>query len=198
MMIEAARPTAGLRVQGPGRAVTVVGILVALWCVGFAAVNVAFELTGRFDDGDLAEYSSGLTVMNWFVVGLKLLGAAVAVLSIARRPPRQMSTDALTVLVWGAFATLAVYALGSLVQAAGMVLEVRGSADQIDVLGVVYLLFFLAAATGYGVLALSYTGRHGLRKGPVALGVLVAPVLLAGIMLAAPAALTLMGLLPAT
>ena len=63
-----------------------IGVLTALWCTGFAVVNVAFELAGRFRDGPYARYAAGIAVMNWFVVGLKAVGAAVALRSISDRP----------------------------------------------------------------------------------------------------------------
>src|SRR5664279_248910 len=53
----------------------------AAWCLGFAAVNIALQVTGRFASGPYADLAAGLAVMDWIVVGLKLLGAAVAVLA---------------------------------------------------------------------------------------------------------------------
>src|SRR5215203_2586173 len=78
--------------DGPGPVVTAIGILMALWCLGFAVVNVVFEITGHFAGGAYAWYASGLSVMNWLVAGLKVLGAVVALLSVARRPGRVSST----------------------------------------------------------------------------------------------------------
>jgi hypothetical protein len=57
----------------------------ATWCVGFATVDIVLESTGHLADGEYAEHAAALTVMNWLVVGLTLLGAAVAVLSVAKR-----------------------------------------------------------------------------------------------------------------
>ena len=158
--------------QGP--AVTATAALVALGSLGFALVNIIFEVSDRFADGPYAEYASGLTVMNWLVAGLKLVGAAVALLSVARRP-RLVSPPVMAVLLWGAFATLGVYALGSVVQAIGMALGLMGSAAQIDVAGVAYVLASLLFAAGYGVLAISYARRHGLKRGSVVVGVLGGP-----------------------
>src|SRR5690242_5552630 len=89
----------------PGIGTTATGCLVALCCLGFAVFNVVFELTDHFADGPYAEYSSGLAVMNWLVVALKVVGAAVASLSVASRP-RFLSPVVLGVLLWGAFAML--------------------------------------------------------------------------------------------
>ncbi|MFJ2028188.1 hypothetical protein [Streptosporangium sp. NPDC087985] len=187
------RPQAPAR---PGTGVTVTGRLVALCCIGFAVVNIVFEMTDHFADGPYAAYASGIAVMNWLVVGLKTMGAAVALLSLAKRP-RFLPPALLGVLLWGAFAMLGVYSLGSVVQAVGMATGLSGTADQIDLAGVGYVLFFLLLATGYGVLAISHSRRFGLRKGVAVLGVLGAPVMLGLILLAAPLLLAALGLIPA-
>jgi hypothetical protein len=179
----------------PWPVVTATGILMALWCLGFAAVNVVFEITGHFAGGAYAHYASGLSVMDWLAAGLKALGAVVALLSAARRP-RLLNPAVVTVLVWAAFATLAVYALGCVAEAAGVGLGLIGGASQIDARSVAYVLFFLVAAIGYGVLATSYSRRHPQRKGLVILGVLGAPVVLGSLLLAIPALLAAVGLLP--
>jgi hypothetical protein len=101
------------------------------------------------------------------------------------------------VLLWGAFATLAVYAVGNVVQVIGMVSGLTGSADQIDLAGAAYVLFFLVVAAGFGVLAISYSRRFGLRKGVAVLGALGAPVALAAILLAMPQLLAALGIMPA-
>lgn len=178
-----------------GTGATVVAVLVAVACLGFAAANVAFEVTGRFADGPYAEYASGLTVMNWLVVVLKLAGAAVAVLSVVG--PRSGRPAVLGALVWAAFGTLGVYAAGNVVQAAGLALGATGSPDQIDLAGVGYVLFFLLLATGFGILAVSYSRRQGLRR-PVALaGVVGAPLVLGSLLVGFPALLAALGVMPA-
>jgi hypothetical protein len=63
-------------------------------------------------------------------------------------------------MVWSVFAMLAVYVLGGMAQALGMMLGLMGSAGPIDLAGVAYLIFFLTAATGWGMLAVSYSERH--------------------------------------
>ena len=155
----------------PRPIVTVIAILMALWCLGFAVVNVVFEITGHFAGGAYAHYTPGLSVMDWLVAGLKVVGAVVALLSVAQRP-RPVSPAVVTMAVWAAFATLAVYALGSAAEAAGMGLGLIGGADRIDAASVGYVLFFLAAAAGYGVLATSYSRRHPHGKGLAILGVI--------------------------
>lgn len=179
----------------PGPVVRAIGILMALWCLGFATVNVVFEVTGHFADGPFGHYASGLSVMDWLVAGLKVVGAVVALLSVAQRP-RFVSSAVVTVLVWAAFATLGVYALGSVAEAAGMGLGLIGGIDQIDTASVAYVLFFLVAAAGYGVLAISYSRRHPHGKGLAVLGALSAPVVLGLLLLALPALLAAFGLLP--
>lgn len=181
----------------PRLAVMVIGWLTAVWCAAFAVVNIVLEGTDHLADGEYAEYTSALTVMNWLVVGLKLLGAGVALLSVSRRPP-PVSANLLGVAVWGAFATIAVYFLGSLVQAVGMVSGLTGSVSEIDVADLAYLIFFLPAAIGWGVLASSYSRRHGLGWHAAALGVLGAPVVLGFLLVAMPALLAGFGLMPSS
>ena len=180
----------------PGTGVRVIASLIALWCIGFVVINVVLEGTGHFADGPYAEYASGLTVMNWLVVGLKMAGAALALLSVAG-DSRFLSPASMTVLVWGAFATLGVYALGSVTEAVGMIAGLTGTAGQIDVASVAYVLFFLLAAAGFGVLAISYSRRHRVRKRFALLGVLGAPIVLGLILLVFPALLAALELMPA-
>jgi hypothetical protein len=181
----------------PGMGIIATGRLVALCCIGFAVFNIVFELTDHFADGPYAEYSTGFAVMNWLVVGLKVVGAAVALLSVASRP-RLLPPVVLGVLLWGAFAMLGVYAAGNVVQAIGMVSGLAGSTDQIDPAGVAYVLFFGVVAAGYGVLAISYSRRFKLRKGVAVLGALGAPVALGVILLAVPMLLAALGVMPAS
>ncbi|MCT2582197.1 hypothetical protein [Actinophytocola gossypii] len=175
--------------------VPVVGVLVGLCCLGFALVNVVFEVTGHFDRGRYAEYSSAFSVLNWLVVVLKVAGAAVALLSVARRP-WPVPAAVVTVSLWGAFATLAGYALGSVAEAVGMAVGLTGTVDGIDLAGIVYVLFFLLVAAGFGVLAVSYSRRHGTRRRLAVLGVLGGPVLLGLVLVAVPALLAAVGLMP--
>jgi hypothetical protein len=163
--------------------------VMAAWCLGFAAVNIAFQATGRFASGPYAEFAAGLAVMDWLVVGLKLLGAAVAVWAVIERPP----TAVRTVLVWGAFALLGLYSAGNLVELAGMVLSDPG---EIEPRSLAYVVFFLAGAAGYGALAVSYSRHTQARRSHAVLGVLGAPLVLGALLVAAPAALAALGLFP--
>ncbi|MEH7237732.1 hypothetical protein [Bacillus sp. JJ1562] len=180
----------------PGPGVTVIGVLMALWCMAFAVVNIVFEVTDYFAGGPLADYTAGITVMNWLVVSFKALGAVVALLSVANIPKLHLPA-LMTVLLWGAFATLGLYALGSVTQALGMISGFAGTADQINLKGVGYVFMFLLAAVGYGFLAVSYSRRHGTRRGYAVLGVVGAPVVLGLIFIVVPMLLFTLGLLPA-
>lgn len=198
MSTSATTGSRGTRPHVPPRpAVTLIGWLIAAWCVGFAAVNIALEGTDHLADGEYADSAAAFTVMNWLVVGLKLAGAVVALLSVSHRPP-PVSSRLLGVGVWGAFATLGVYVLGSTAQAIGVVSGASGSRSQIDLLDLAYLIFFLFAALGWGVLAMSYSKRHDEGWGVAALGALSAPVLLGFLLVAMPMLLAALGKMPSS
>ena len=162
------------------------------WCVGFAAVNVVMEASGRFGHGPLAGYAGGLAVMAWLVVGLKLLGALAAVLTVVEWP-RRMPSSARTTLVWGAFGLLALYSAGNAAELGHLLVT---APEQITVRSLAYVVFFAAGAVGYGVLAVSHFRRAGRNRRSAVLGVLGAPVLLGLLLGAAPAVLSAAGLLP--
>ncbi len=118
-------------------------MLMALWCIAFALVNVFFEATDHFAGGPAAKYAAGISVMNWLVVGIKLLGAAVALLSVANIPKLQLPA-LMTVLLWET-TQCSPSVLGSITQALGMITGLTGTADQIDLAGVGYVFMFLMA-----------------------------------------------------
>jgi hypothetical protein len=178
-----------------GRPVVVVGLLVALCCLAFATVNVLFEATDYFADGPNAEYAAAISVANWLVTALKIVGAAAALLSIAPRP-WLLRPPLVGVLVWGSFATLAVYAVGAVVEAAAIAAGVIGDRSDITVRSVAYVLFFCALAAGFGVLATSYRRRYRLGRGVVALGLLGAPTVLGLVLVGLPSVLTALGVMP--
>ncbi|MDT0302648.1 hypothetical protein [Streptomonospora wellingtoniae] len=179
----------------PGRAVTATAVLTALACAGFALVNVVFEATDRFSAGPYADYAAGLAVMNWLVVGLKIVGAGMALLSVA--PERRWApAPLLAVPLWAAFATLGVYGLGSLVQALGLAAGITGSPDRIGAAGAAYVLFFLLSAVGFGTLALSHTRRHRVRARVAVAGSLGAPLVLGGVFMGIPGLLVALGVMP--
>ncbi|MCG5219358.1 hypothetical protein [Streptosporangium sp. KLBMP 9127] len=57
--------------------------------------------------------------------------------------------------------------------------------------------FFLFGAAGYGILARSYSRHTGPGPGPAVTGVIGAPLLLAALLVAAPAVLAAAGIMPA-
>ena len=184
--IERRRPTP------PGPFVVAVGLLVALWCVGFAAISVWFEFTDYFGVGEYADDAAAISVANWFVTVLKVMGAAVALLAVTRTP-RFLAPRIVGTLLWAAFATLAVYVVGSISQAVFMLTGVAGDAEQVDASSVGYVLAFLLAATGYGILAISYARRAGLGARVILIGFCGAPVVLASVFVILPAILEAVG-----
>lgn len=179
-------------VVAPDRAVVAVGVLVALWCAGFAAISVWFELTDHFGTGRYADEAAALSVANWFVVVLKVVGMVLALLAVH---PRLVAPRIVGTLLWAAFATLAVYVAGSLTQAFVMLTGIAGDADQVDVGSVAYLIAFLLAAAGFGILATSHANRVGLSTRLKLIGACGAPLVLASVLVILPAILRAAGLL---
>jgi hypothetical protein len=184
-------------VARPTTSVRIVAALVALWCAGFAAVSIWFEVTDYFATGQYADDAAGLSVANWLVTALKVLGVAVALLAVARRP-RPVGPRTVGTMMWAAFATVGVYVLGSIAQAVVMVTGLAGDADEIDLAAVAYVLLFALAAAGFGVLAISYARRARLGKREMLLGALGAPVVLGGVLVVLPVILAAAGLLPSS
>lgn len=183
-------------IDPPGKFVVAVGFLVALWCAGFAAISVWFELTDYFGTGQYADDAAAISVLNWFVAVLKLMGVAVALLAVSRTP-RFLGPRVVGTFLWAAFATLAVYVAGSITQAVAMLTGVAGDADRIDAPAVGYVLAFLLAATGFGILATSYARRAGLGTRVMLIGVCGAPLVLGSVLVILPAILKAVGLLSA-
>jgi hypothetical protein len=98
-------------------------------------------------------------------------------------------------LLWAAFATLAVYVVGSMIQAEVMLTGIAGEAEQVDASAVGYVLAFLLAAAGFGILATSYARRAGLGARVMLIGVCGAPVVLSSVLVLLPAILRAGGLL---
>jgi hypothetical protein len=181
----------------PGRGVVAIGWVMALWCIGFAAANVVLiQETGHFADSAFPEYAAGLSVLSWVVFALKLLGAAVALLSVSRLPGA-LSPRLVAVLVWGAAALLGVYALGSVVEAVGIVTGMTGSPDDITLKSIGYVLFFVLGAIGYGVLARSFSRRYETGRRTALVGLLGGPLMIGVILVAIPAVLVALGVMPA-
>ena len=98
-------------------------------------------------------------------------------------------------LLWAAFATLAVYVVGSIAQAVVMLLGVACDAEQVDASAVGYVVAILLAATGFGSLATSYARRAGLGARVMLIGVCGAPVVLGSVLVLLLAILRAVGLL---
>jgi len=191
---EAEQVERGHRVDLPGPVVVAIGVLVALWCAGFAAINVWYELTDHFGTGRYADDRAALSVANWLVAVLKLVGVALAVLAVH---PRLVAPRTVGTLLWAAFATVSVYVAGSVVQAFVMVAGIAGDPDQVDAGSVAYALAFLLAATGLGILAISHSRRAGLRTRFKVIGVCGAPLVLGSVLIILPAILRAVGVLSA-
>lgn len=59
------------------------------------------------------------------------------------------------------------------------------------------MLFFIAAAAGFGILAISYSRRHLVRKALALIGVVGAPVMLLLVLVIVPTVLVGLGIMPA-
>jgi hypothetical protein len=171
-----------------------VGALVALWCAVFASISLWFEVTDRFASGQYAADAAALSVVNWFVFVVKLVGVAVAVLAISQ-PPRLLAAPFVGMLLWAAFATVAIYVLGSLAQAVVMLTGIAGDAGRIDAAAVGYVVAFLLATAGFGVLAISYARRASLGRRELLVGLCGGPLVLGSILVVLPALLKAAGLL---
>jgi hypothetical protein len=112
--------------------------------------------------------------------------------------PRQL----LGVGLWGAFGLLGLYSAGNLVIPVGTVSGLLApsaawtAAGGVTPRAVLYVLFFLAGAAVYGVLAVWFHRRHHLRWTSAVAGLAGAPLLLGLLLAAAPAILGRWGLLP--
>ena len=166
----------------------------ALWCAGFAGISIWFELTDHFETGRYADDATAISVVNWFVTVLKLVGTGLAVLAVH---PRLVAPRTVGTLLWAAVATLTVYVVGSITQAFVLLAGIAGDADQIDAGSVAYLLAFMLAAAGFGILATSHARRAGLGARIKVIGACGAPLVLGSVVIL-PAILRAAGLLSAS
>jgi hypothetical protein len=187
----------------PGVPVRALGYAAAAWCLGFAAVS-AWQVARPATPQRYAAEASGLAIMSVLVGLLKLAGAAVALAAVAVRPgrprrPRQL----LGVALWGAFGLLALYSAGNLAITVGTVSGLLApsaawtAAGGVTPKAVLYVLFFLAGAALFGVLAVWFHRRHQLRWTTAVAGLAGAPLLLGLLLVVIPAILGRWGLLPA-
>jgi hypothetical protein len=196
-------PPASPRRPLPGGAARAVGYVAAGWCLGFAAVS-AWQLAAG-PVGPAERYASGLAILIVLVGVLKLVGAAVALAAVLVRPgPRpHWPVQLLGVALWGAFGVLGLYSAGNLVITAGTVSGLLApsaawtAAGGVTPRAVGYVLFFLAGAALFGVLAVWFHRRHHLPWTAAVAGLAGAPLLLGLLLAAAPAVLGHLGLMPA-
>ena len=187
----------------PPTTVRALGYTAAAWCLLFAAVSAWQVVAGPAADQRLAADASGLAIMSALVGVLKLAGAAVALAAVLAPPglPRR-PLQLLGVALWGAFGLLTLYSAGNLVITVGTVSGLLApsaawtAAGGVTPKAVLYVLFFLAGAGLFGVLAVWFHRRHRLRWTSAVAGLAGAPLLLGLLLAAAPAILGRWGLLP--
>jgi hypothetical protein len=134
---------------------------------------------------------------------LKLAGAALALAAVRVRPGRpRRPRRLLGVALWAAFGLLGLYSAGNLFITAGTVSGLLQPSAAWTAAGgatakaIGYVLFFLAGAALFGVLAVWFHRRHRLGWTSVVAGLAGAPLLLGLLLAAAPAVLGRWGLLP--
>jgi hypothetical protein len=188
----------------PARAL---GYAAAGWCLGFAGVSAWLVAAGPIGHPQArqrsAAYASGLAIMSVLALVLKLAGAAVALAAVLVRPGRpRRPRRLLGVALWGAFGLLSLYSAGNLAITIGTVGGLLApsaawtAAGGVTLKAIGYVLFFLAGAALFGVLAVWFHRRHRLRWTSAVAGLAGAPLLLALLLAAAPAILGRWGLLP--
>jgi hypothetical protein len=195
-------PPAPPRRPLPAGVARAVGYVAAGWCLGFAAVSAWQVVAGPTGPAErYAADASGLVIVIVLVGVLKLVGAAVALAAVQVRPGRPVQL--LGVALWGAFGVLGLYSAGNLVITAGTVSGLLApsaawtAAGGVTPKAVAYVLFFLAGAALFGVLAVWFHRRHHLRWTAAVAGLAGAPLLLGLLLAAAPAVLGHLGLMPA-
>jgi hypothetical protein len=180
--------------------VKTVGALAATWSAGFAALNAWQLTTGRFPGTEYPGYATALTVMSAVVLVLKLLGAGLALASL--RAVERRRRWALAAALWGATSTLGLYSAGNVVITVGTVSGMIApspawqAAGGLTLRAAGYVLVFLIGTALYAVLAVSFEQRHGRQSTALATGAIGGPVLLGGLLGAAPALLQAAGLMP--
>lgn len=98
--------------------------------------------------------------------------------------------------MWGAFATFATYAAGSVAELVAWLTGALAGPATLRLADLGYVTGTVAFATGFGVLAVSHARRNRPRRRTVVVGALGGPVLLAVLLAAVPTMLTAAGLMP--
>lgn len=177
-----------------GPRVVATAVLVAAWFLVFAVLNIVVALSGRFEHPDLVRYVPGLLAESAIVFVLKLIGATFAIDSVLARP--RLPARLRSAVLWAAAGTLGVYAVGNIVQLIGFATGVMGSPALITPTTMSYVAFFIPAATGCCILAVSHTRRYHVSRHTAVAGLLGAPLVLGALLLGIPAALAAVGLMP--
>jgi hypothetical protein len=192
----------GQSAPAPGPLLRAVGYAAA-WCLGFAGVSAWQVVAGPAAGQRFAGYASGLAILSALVGVLKLAGAAVALAAVLVPPgPPRRSRQLLGVALWGAFGLLSLYTAGNLVITVGTLSGLLApsaawtAAGGVTAKAVLYVLFFLAGAALFGVLAVWFHRRHHLGWTSAVAGLAGAPLLLGLLLAVAPAVLGQWGLLP--
>jgi hypothetical protein len=193
----------GQSAPAPGPLLRAVGYTAAAWCLGFAAVSAWQVVAGPAAGQRFAGYASGLAILSALVGVLKLSGAAVALAAALVPPgPQRRPRQLLGVALWGAFGLLSLYSAGNLLITVGTLGGLLApsaawtAAGGVTAKAVLYVLFFLAGAALFGVLAVWFHRRHHLRWTSAVAGLAGAPLLLGLLLAVAPAVLGQWGLLP--
>lgn len=94
------------------------------------------------------------------------LGALFAIVNVVvfRRP------GIVAASFWAGFSTLTVYVIGSIGQAIGIMIGTAGDPALLDAGEVVYVLNFFLATSLFGILAISYTRRLGIKGAETTIG----------------------------
>jgi hypothetical protein len=182
----------------PPGAVRWLGYTAAAWCLGFAGVSVWLVAGMAGEPGQ-----AGLVILSVAALVLKLAGAAVALAAVLHRPGwPERPLRLLGMALWGAFGLLALYSAGNLFITAGTVSGLLApsaawtAAGGVTPRAVLYVLFFLAGAAVFGVLAVWFHRRHHLGWTSAVAGLAGAPLLLGLLLGVAPAILARWDLLP--
>ena len=177
--------------------VRALGYVTAAWCLGFAGVSVWLVAGMAGKPG-----KAGLVILSVVVLVLKLAGAAVALAAVLHGPGwPDRPVRLLGVALWGAFGLLALYSAGNLYITAGTESGLLApsaawtAAGGVTPRAVLYVLFFLAGAALFGVLAVWFRRRHQLGWTSAVAGLAGAPLLLGLLLGVAPAILSRWGLL---
>ncbi len=156
----------------------------AIWALGFAAVNVYLQIVG-IDYAQIQQNWAAFTAVNLGVVVLKAFGAAVALATVTRWG-RALPAWLVSVCAWGAAGMLLLYGGYGLVAmaAAGELLGWMLAGGTFSVPTLAYLGFFALPGALFAVAARHHQHRTATSSVWAVVGLLGAPLVLGGVMLA--------------